>query len=450
AIPAENIDIRTVTCHWQSPSESISGTAKYAAELLEKNIPFSLKEHRTQPLFINVRIPNDLPPGNYTSDLIVSPMNLPKSTVKISIRVLPLRIVAPKDKTWHLFNDATRWFLMNDTQLQNEIRDIADHGINSLKLGYAPYCGTFIEENGKIVDADFGRMGEGMRMAAKFGIDNSVFISSTNAMCAHLRGWRPSTSGSAKVAIVEIEDAGRKIKVAKLKTTASGDRAAVSLSKPICVAVGEPLRLSLRYKSTGSIKGTLGIGFQTLRRVRTNAGAKSAMLPSTNGKWKTVSIVTTVPENAPETMVSVVAAGAAGEMFIDEIKLLKSDGLVNRLINGKFDRGFAMKNYETKWPAEFMSEYTDAVKAHLKAAKRMGFKDAYMEGKDEAGASPKYEMSETQELEGAKLAGKVWCNLSMDLAEKAKDNLDGICFYSEMLGSVDFSDKLLKHYHDLG
>lgn len=447
-IPRDCVEIFTMTCQPKSPTIGKPGSvARIASDLLERNIPFALTAGKTQPIFVRVRVPEEQQPGLYTGTLGIDPSGEDPLAITIKLRVLPIKLKRPEKKVWHLYSDSGRWRQMSSEAMRCEILDIYRHGINSMKLGHVPLDGAFIEENGRPVDADYGRIGEGMRYAARLGMNGPLIMGPTPSIVARFQGWSINQKGKAEKRFMD----GPNGRMLYLRHASKDDRSELGARVASGMLPGESVRLDVRYRLSGSSSAAARLSFmKSYKRDPVETGKISLPLPDTGGKSRIVYGVSRVPEDAIYACAGLQFNGGPGELVVEEIRLLGADGLLNHLPNGRFGRDFDPMDLNKPWSEPFMRDYVQAIKAHGKAAEHMGFVP-FIEGTDEAGENPKKEVKEVNELKGARLSGyKTWCNLAPSFVEKVGQYLDGVCFYASLLGNEEECRKLVELQHQAG
>jgi Beta-agarase/YXIM esterase-like, galactose-binding domain-like/Carbohydrate family 9 binding domain-like len=440
-----DVELFTLTSRPRLISNSTGSIGKIVCDLMEKNFPFNLKRGKSQPIYLRVRIPKGQTPGRYQARLTLSPAAMNPVTVTLGLVVLPLKLQRPKDRIWHLFTDSSRWFNMSQRAMYREIEDMARHGINSLSCGYPPITGAYIEKDGKIVDADLSVVGDGLRHAAKVGIGGPLFGPPTPGVLFRFRGWVYGHSEGATHTYIP-EGKGRAISLNHPQAKSSSS---LGMNAATPFTPGEPVRLTIRYKSEGKIGGIARVGFmKTYKRHSVKEGAVGIRLEATGGKWRILSAITTTPADARYGRTSMDISGA-GTLCIDEIRMVGRDGLANYIVNGGFDRNIDRVDIlKPEWPKEFMGDFVDALSAIGKSVERCGF-TPWIVGTDESGANPKTEHRELNELRAAKKTGyKIWCNVSPEFAEKAGNLLDIVCHYTSFLGGEAGCRRLVKLYHE--
>ena len=178
-IARSEVDIFTQTTRPRATSDKPGNSARIVADLLEKATPFALASGTSQGVFLRVHVPAGQPEGIYEAALTVSPLDEARDSLKLRLRVLPLKLTRPEGKVWHLFADSARWYGMERRQALNEVSDMARHGINSLSVGYPPIEGAYVEREGRIQDVDLTRTGEALRHAAAAGMNGPVMVAAT-------------------------------------------------------------------------------------------------------------------------------------------------------------------------------------------------------------------------------------------------------------------------------
>ena len=431
-----NAELFTVTCLPKAPSISRGSACKIAPALLEKNFPFDLAAGRTQPLFIRFRIPAGQKPGLYRAALRISPRDEAPQALDLTLRVLPLELPRQTGKSWHLFSDSDRWHQMTRTAMKTEIEDLVRHGINSIAVGVPPVGAHFVEYGSKIVDADYGRVGEGLTYAAQLGMDGPALIGATVSIVGRMRGWNVGTRNGAEKELVPSPE-GRALRLRHPAATATSDvgTACGGIAPP-----GEPVRFEVYYRLTGAVSATATASFmKSYKRDPVPDNAVTLTLAPTGDAWRSVSGVAVCPTFAPYVAVSIRASNGPGELFLEHARVLGPDGTVCLNSNAGFERDLPPADLNQPWDDAFMKEYASAIAALGKAVRRYGF-EPWIEGTDEAHTSPR----ELQEMKGARLSGlTTWCNTYPATADAMGPDLDGLCYYAQMLGSEEECARLL-------
>ncbi len=441
---AEAIELFTVTSHVQSISERPGSVAQLMPELLEKNWPFSLAAAQTQPLYMRVKVPDEQPAGIYRGHLTLDAAGHPATKVELIVRVIPITLATPPDKTWHLYADTDRWFTMSRREMEREIDDMLAHGITSINGGYPPLSGAFIEKDGRIEDTYLGRLEDGLIYAASRGLKGPILLGGTSGLIWRFRGWSINHRGEGS----HEYDEGWKGQALAVNHPATKDATGLSQVCGTLLSPGESVRFSFRFKAEGAIVGRLGVRFmKTYKRDPVQEGQLHLQVRAGQDGWQHVWGTTDVPIDAPYAQVVGDFSGK-GRLWIDEVELMPATRAhINYVINPGFEREFGNLDLNQPWPDSFMSDYQDALRALAKVGERTGL-PIYIVGTDEAGNDPRHAFREIMELRGAHEAGlKTWCNLAPYLVEKLDGILDATCFYGDMLGSEEDCQRLVAREH---
>jgi hypothetical protein len=444
-LPREAVELFTVTTHAQSPTERAGKAARLMPELLERHLPFALAAGTTQPLYLRVTVPAAQPPGTYTGTLTLAPGGLPPQTVQVTVRVLPLTLQTPPDKVWHLYTDSTRWFTMAPRAVEREVEDMVAHGITSLSASYPPLSGAYIEHDGRLVDAYYGRVEEALRHAVQQGLRGPLLIGGMEGITGRFRGWNLSQRDGATAAQTAA-DGGR----LTLRHPTAASATSLGQTSGVLLSPGESVRLAVRYRLRGSLRGQVGLRFQiSYKRDPVETGRIALPLVAGDG-WQEAWGVSEVPEGAPYAVVFSDFQGA-GELELDAITLTPATRAdLDYLVNGSFAREFAPLDLNQPWPAAYTAHYQDALRSLARMGERLGL-PVYLVGTDEAGNNPANAAREIAEIRAAKTAGlRTWCNLAPHLVEPLTGALDATCFYADMLGDAEHSAQLLAREHAAG
>ena len=444
-IGAGNIKLHTVTCHYQSTSEVVGKNVRLAPELLEKNFPFALAGNSTQPLYAVVEIPAGQSPGHYRGEASIVSGGTRIASFGIQLRVLPFALLSPPDKDWQLFADADRWWQMPGKEIENEMDDMAKHGITGLKIGVVPEIGALIEKDGKITGASFGNLEKYLKYARSRGIDKTLSLASTNTLIWSLRTWSFSgkNGGSGEVVAEGNEH------LFQMKNPADNSLSEASMRRWGKVPADRKLNFSIRYRNTGSAPAKAELLFFDRERRRTCETDKVLYLPPTGSAFAEKSAECASHKNASQFLVGVKFSGK-GELTVADMGLKETGSELNLISNPQLLRDLKQVDFLKEWPAHFVEVYEEAVKANVAAAEKLGF-ECYIDGTDEAGNDPKTEKKEISELKYAKLGGgKTWCNLSPALAEKSAEYLDAVCFYSSLFGNEKQGRDMIEKFRRQG
>jgi hypothetical protein len=441
-IDAGQVEVFTLRTRPRSMTDYRGTLFTLAADLLDPTNRFDVAAGRTQAVYLRIRVPPGAAAGFYTGQVTLVAADLPPERVPLTLRVLPLQLAQPP-KSWHIFADPQRWVGMSQTAWQAEIDDMARHGIDSLSISYPPYGASYIEKDGRIVDADFGRTGEVLQYAKRAGMTGPVLISATPGIFWRFRGWSIGHTGNGTHAFVD----GREGRALALRHTNSQARSAAHQITGALLAPDEPVRLSVRYRTEGAGAATFSLIFmETHKRGEVTNGSVRATLPPA-ADWQTFEATTRVPRLAPYARADLAFAGGSGALIVDHVSLICGGETRNAVINPGFERDIDLPaETAAEWPASFMSEYVDAIRALGRAVERAGL-TPWIEGTDEASGSPR----ERNEMRGARLSGlPTFCNLSPAAVDAMGDTLDKVCLYSSFLGTESNCGDLLERMHGRG
>ena len=444
-IPPENIKIFTVTSHPQATTDRVGDICRIVPELFERNMPFSLPEGKTQPLYILFSIPVGIPTGVYLGELVVSSAGEKIISTAVKINVLNLKLAPPDEKKWVISTDAARWREMKQAAIDSELKDMVDHGINSFIINLAPGGGSFKEENGKITGVDFGKVGKSLSNAKQYIVgEPEIILSATNQLSHNLSGWQINQKGNTDKSFTENE--GKRCLVLK-----NNDESALSSIRTAFFGFmdgGQTLKFKVRYRLDATTKAIATVSFYDQKRKAVKPSNMQLALNPTGGKFAAVEGNVTLPPEGVSYIIDLNFKGGTGTLMLDYVELCGGNGVLNP--NAEFERPLESPDLNKPWSPEFIKEYMQAVTANAESVKNMGFQPV-IEGKDEAGNDAKEEYSEISELKYAGQAGyKTFCNLSPALAEKAKACLDMPCFYADSLGDEKSGRKIISEFQKAG
>ncbi len=451
-LKSDCFDLRTVTSLYRTTTDR-PNYARLTGELLERNFPFDLTAGKTQGLYVLAQVPADQKPGLYRGSLQIKPKDGgTPGNLAMNLRVLPIKFASPKEeRDWMLCLD-NRWEQMDDLAVEKEIQDLARHGITGMMIGIPPlYAGALVETpQGEITGIKWGnRMEKYLRNAIKNGIDRTLMLSATPFLMWQLPAWGLDAKGKAFAEVRE--DAGRKYFHLNHPDASSSSR--LNMSGFYGIPAGCDMVLQVDYNKTGGGKTRLSLGFNDTRRVKTQEPV-GLDIPDTNGQAGHVEIRFKTVGNTSQYVADFsFAAGMPGEFVLDAIRLFPADDQeFNYMVNPYWVRRMNNEfNADKVWPEDFIKNYRQYIGALNKAASTLGFRESFVVGTDEAGASKEKEYRETHELKYSKSAGmKTFCNLSIPLALKIPELVDAPCFYADLFGSEANERAAVKKFRDLG
>lgn len=448
-IPADCLELRIVTSLYRSVSDSTANAeARLAGELLEPYAPFRLKRHETQPLYLLISQPPDLPAGLYRGELRASATDGRSASLAIVLQVLPFRLdPPPPERDWLLCVD-TPWQARPPEWVQAQIRDFKRHGITGIMYAPPPLTGHFQETpQGEITAVDFTpELAEHFRYAARIGIDRTLNISGTPALKWWLSQWSLPPQSTLTKQISEAD--GRKW--CSLRKPAGSGRESVTAAGFYGIPTGQEVELAVTYRLDGAASAALTLQFNDVRRQKTQEPVTLA-LPASPA-FQTVAIRFATEADTVQYRAEFSLDGS-GTFTLDQLRLAPlSQPAANYFVNPYWVRKMNSDfDVATFWPEDYVASYRQYCAALKRAADSLGFRQVSISGTDEAGGSPLHEYCETSELRHARAAGlHTFCNLSIPLAMKIPDLLDAPCFYADLFGSRANEKKIVGHFSALG
>ncbi len=447
-IDPHDVTLFTLTTRPRTVTERPASAVQLTADLLDAYAPFDLSVGQTQGVYLRVRVPQDLPAGVYRGTVTLAPAQSPAQTLALQVLVLPLTLQPPANVSWHLFTDSVRWYELSPRDLRDEVEDMVRHGINSFSIGYPPLAGAFVEQDGRIVDADLGPAAMGLRHAAALGVQGRVHAGITPGIFWRFRGWSFNQQGAARHEFVPTST-DRALQI----THADSDgRTGLSSVSGARLTPGQSVRLSVRYQLEGQLSARAQLQFmRSYKREPVSDNLGTLTLEPTGGQWRTLSVTSTRPDDAPWVRVTLEAQGGPGALQLDEVQLVGADPQHNLVVNGSFARDLTLpSDDQATWPQAFQEEFADALRGLGKAIERCGFAPV-VEGTDEAGNNPASVNRELNEMVAGRRAGyPTWCNVSPAMAQRMGAALDEVCLYSNMLGNLASAHALRDSNHQQG
>ena len=173
-IPASAVELWVVRC-WPQRTDWRAVTFQVVPELLEPMQPVGLRRGVPQQYYATVRVPEDAASGKYRGTIRVEADSLSSDAVRIEVEVLPFRLRTPPGIVWGLYPDSRRWLKFPDEQIEREMIDYREHGINALMM-YPLAFVKFAYAGGK-VSADFSLNRKIMRLYRKVGLGGTMVVS---------------------------------------------------------------------------------------------------------------------------------------------------------------------------------------------------------------------------------------------------------------------------------
>ena len=156
-IPKENIDIRVVKVWLQgglnlkidapegvlvpelllyNDNDKLTGGFEgdtYTAPIISTRLRTNITKDDSKQFWITVHVPDNTPPGNYTSTLTISANNVASRDITLKVNVLPITLQKPKQ--WYLiyFKPFTGMRSISDEVLEKQLIDLKKHGFNGFR-----------------------------------------------------------------------------------------------------------------------------------------------------------------------------------------------------------------------------------------------------------------------------------------------------------------------------
>ena len=180
-IARERVDLRLVKC-WPQRTGWKTRTYYVVPELLEGIRPVDVPRQTTQSFYLTVHVPSDAQAGDYLASLAISGADAPRSTVKLTLRVLPFALKRPSNRFWmlyYMFNTPLR--TVSEKELEAGLIDIKEHGINALwftfhHLGSVGPC-RFEWKDGRVVGFQWQKLRKIQAVRKAIGLKGPLVIS---------------------------------------------------------------------------------------------------------------------------------------------------------------------------------------------------------------------------------------------------------------------------------
>ncbi len=130
-IGKDAIDIRVVR-YWPQRVSWNSTNYRIIPELLEHKEAKDIARDNTQQFWLTVKVPLEAVPGRYTSKVSITPDNADPLQISLNVNVWPFELKTPPNKIWGIYSDSRRWASRSLSQIEAELRDMREHGINTI------------------------------------------------------------------------------------------------------------------------------------------------------------------------------------------------------------------------------------------------------------------------------------------------------------------------------
>ena len=173
-LAAHAADLRVARC-WPQRTDWRSKTFHVIPELLERRDTVDLRKAVAQQFYVIVSVPDACRAGLYRATVRVQAGSRVSDALELQLRVLPFKLRTPPGIVWGLYPDTGRWHHFPPDQVEREMVEFKEHGINALML-YPLGFSDWSYANGK-VSVDFTRFREQMRLYHRVGFDGVMVVS---------------------------------------------------------------------------------------------------------------------------------------------------------------------------------------------------------------------------------------------------------------------------------
>ena len=172
-IAANRIEVRSVR-FWPQRDAADGSRFRLLPELLEPARPADLPTGRISQYWLTLRVPESTPAGDYRGLVTFAARDARPSELKVLVKVLPFTLAKPAGRTWGLTADSRRWLHYSDAEIEQEMREIHAHGVDSLVLDPLAY-GTIEYDRGK-VRVEFSPLSRIIALYRKAGLRGPVVL----------------------------------------------------------------------------------------------------------------------------------------------------------------------------------------------------------------------------------------------------------------------------------
>jgi len=138
-IKRDDINIKHIK-FWLRTSYGLGLSARMIPEMLETNKSVDIAAGKNEGFWLQVKIPEDAQPGQYSSKISVKCGDAPETMVDFAIDVLPFKLEKPADINWVAWSDLTERYkaaftgnhVYTDKELLKYLQDMKDYGITAI------------------------------------------------------------------------------------------------------------------------------------------------------------------------------------------------------------------------------------------------------------------------------------------------------------------------------
>ena len=191
-----NIEVRFVQHLLKQVQHQI---VKINPEMIVRANPVKLYKGVTRQVWLMINVPEGTAAGKYSGDITLALGNKEKRSVKLSIEVLPIKLLTDPDKSFGWYCSPTDEMALND---------YVKHGYNSVSSGFE--CPVKAVSAGK-AELDFSKMDKTISVLKKVGIDKYRHIGNAINLFVELnqlglKDFTPEYNTAYKSALQQMRD----------------------------------------------------------------------------------------------------------------------------------------------------------------------------------------------------------------------------------------------------
>lgn len=152
-------------------------------EIIDDIKSSDLKQGRVQQYSLRLKVPENAK-GNYKGNWIISVDGKNKASIPVTLKVLPVKLSQPEDLVLGMYIDPMRWYRnkkFTDEKIFEELKDVKEHGFNSLYLAIAPPIASVKFKDG-YYKTDLKYFLKTLNIAFKAGFNKHPYIIDPYAM----------------------------------------------------------------------------------------------------------------------------------------------------------------------------------------------------------------------------------------------------------------------------
>ena len=197
-MPASAIEVRRVV---RSPRREVYNSPPDQTEIknrfLARSKPLDLPKSEFREIWLTLQVPEDAAPGEYAGEVKVRSGDL-EGSLGLYVRVLPFKLVEPKDKSLGLYYSDRQTMSTNPQWLRRDLADMRAHGVRNVRGNFGIQYRR--EADGTIVP-DTTEMESALQIYREAGFRTVVvftrFVAQLGGMTGH-GGYAKMTSVGGK------------------------------------------------------------------------------------------------------------------------------------------------------------------------------------------------------------------------------------------------------------